>query len=113
MIDMSKQYRTRDGREVRIYAVDGAKDYPVHGAFLTEEKEWFDKAWDDHGHVIAGRTNARPNDLVEVKAEVWVWQFGNGETCGKHHDTREECEASLRAESGRAVRFVQEDESWT
>ena len=29
MIDMSKKYRTRDGREVRIYAVDGAKDYPV------------------------------------------------------------------------------------
>jgi hypothetical protein len=32
MISMDKQYRTRDGREVRIYAVDGGGKYPIHGA---------------------------------------------------------------------------------
>ena len=32
MIDMKKKYRTKDGREVRIYATDGVGHYPVHGA---------------------------------------------------------------------------------
>ena len=32
MIDKNKQYRTRDGREVRIYATDGYGHYPVHDA---------------------------------------------------------------------------------
>ena len=37
MIDMTKTYRTRDGREVRIYAVDGKGDFCVHGAVNTKD----------------------------------------------------------------------------
>ena len=36
MIDKSKTYRTRDGREVRIYATDGVGDQAIHGAVLTD-----------------------------------------------------------------------------
>jgi hypothetical protein len=32
MIDINKKYRTRDGREVRIYATDGDGDPLTHGA---------------------------------------------------------------------------------
>lgn len=31
MIDINKKYRTRDGRDVVIYAINGAGNYPVHG----------------------------------------------------------------------------------
>jgi hypothetical protein len=42
MIDIDKKYRTRDGREVRIYAVDGGGSHPVHGAIKSTE------GWDCH-----------------------------------------------------------------
>ena len=114
MIDMSKKYRTRDGREVRIYAVDGAKDYPVHGAFLSEE-EWLIDSWAESGQRF-GEGDHVPGDLVEVKAEVWIWQYENGSTSVANHNTQEGCEKRHMTESGqkgRAVRFVQEDEAWT
>jgi predicted ThiF/HesA family dinucleotide-utilizing enzyme len=109
MIDMSKKYSIRDGVDVRIYSVDGGGQYPVHGAIIRPNGEWGQESWTQSGCFCRGEEASR-RDLVEVKAEVWIWVLGNGETCGKHHNTREECEASLRAESGRAVRFVQEDE---
>lgn len=39
MIDKNKQYRTRDGREVRIYATDGDPIVPIHKAALGDKKE--------------------------------------------------------------------------
>ena len=45
MIDITKKYRTRDGREVRIYATDGADPYPVHGAIKNSDGEWCGSAW--------------------------------------------------------------------
>jgi len=36
MIDINKEYTTRDGNEVRIYAVDGHLKYPIHGAIKRE-----------------------------------------------------------------------------
>ena len=36
MIDINKKYRTRNGREVRIYATDGWSASPVHGAIKVE-----------------------------------------------------------------------------
>lgn len=36
MISMDKKYKTRCGREVRIYALDGCGHFPVQGAILTE-----------------------------------------------------------------------------
>jgi len=32
VIDINKKYKTRNGQKVRIYATDGAEDYPIHGA---------------------------------------------------------------------------------
>jgi hypothetical protein len=75
-IELGKEYQTRDGREVRIYAVDGG-DSPrvVHGAQLAPELGWLPRSWDIngifdpvHGHSI--------HDLVEkpktVEVDFWV-----------------------------------------
>lgn len=75
MITKDKTYRTRDGREVRIYATDGGTEYPVHGAVSSGE----------HGVLLLYRWTAtgswwgsQPSndDLIEVKPtyriERWV-----------------------------------------
>jgi len=36
-IEMGKQYRTRDGKEVRIYATDAKGDQAIHGAYYCED----------------------------------------------------------------------------
>lgn len=70
-VSMDKQYRTCDGREVRIYAVDGEEDYPVHGAIK------FDYGWEIHSWDDNGASHVHPNyNLVEAKPriqrEYWV-----------------------------------------
>jgi hypothetical protein len=69
-ISMDKQYRTRDGREVRIYAVDGMNHNKVHGA-VKLENGWGITTWRDDG--VAWDTKY---DLIEAKPriqrEYWV-----------------------------------------
>lgn len=36
-IEVGKYYRTGHGEKVRIYATDGSKEYPMHGAVLINE----------------------------------------------------------------------------
>jgi len=80
MIELGKQYKTRNGREVRIYAVDGGGRFPVHGATKQNDGTWRQEEWtltgsyngeSSHGHTIAHHL-----DLIEVKPriqrEVWV-----------------------------------------
>ena len=80
MIDKSKTYRTRDGREVRIYATDGRGEWPVHGA-VGNEDGWHIVSWRSDGKWTHGHSTA---DLIEVKPrikrEVWVNVYQNGAT---------------------------------
>lgn len=101
MIDPKKTYKTRDGREVRIYAVDGDEEMPVHGAILTKHG-WKVNSWARDGKWCPNMTDAV--DLIEVKPsikrEVWVNVF-------KHEDGAEffechECKASANLNSGTA-----------
>lgn len=71
-ISMDKKYRTRDGREVRIYAVDGGYGkHPIHGA-VNSDYGWIVQMWSDIGACASGSTY----DLIEVKPriqrEYWV-----------------------------------------
>ena len=81
MIDKSKQYRTRDGREVRIYAVDGSGSMPVHGA-IKNNYGWEPYQWIADGMAYL---NDRPEDLIEVKPRIkrkgWVnvYRHDNGD----------------------------------
>jgi hypothetical protein len=81
MISKDKQYRTRDGREVRIYATDGHPSEPVHGAFQDYSCAWNSSMWNHDGTSVYGKGDA---DLIEVKPRhkrtVWVTVWSNGYT---------------------------------
>lgn len=62
MISMDKNYRTREGQDVRLYAIDGKGQWPIHGAFLLDNG-WKMATW-----------GPSDDDLIEVVMipEYWV-----------------------------------------
>ena len=80
MISKDKTYKTRDGREVRIYATDGHPSEPVHGAFQDYSCAWNSTMWRHDGTNVYGKGES---DLIEVKQRikrtVWLNVFRNGE----------------------------------
>jgi len=76
MISKDKQYRTRDGREVRIYATDGGMKR-IHGAIKTTDG-WLQNGWYSDGRDQYGHNQC---DLIEVKPRhkrtVWVNVFSD------------------------------------
>ena len=85
MIDKNKQYRTRDGREVRIYATDGGGEFCVHGAILFPNGRWEARQWPINGKI--GDAILGDAELIEVrpriKREVWVNVYPEGHfNCG-------------------------------
>lgn len=72
MIDPKRKYRTRDGREVRIYATDGGGDHPVHAAIKNTDG-WKGFQFQADGTWCEFETSS---DLIEVKPriqrEVWA-----------------------------------------
>jgi len=72
MIDINKKYRTRDGREVRIYAIDGLDTHSVHGAMYTIGG-WLSYTWRKDGSYFSDMDYA--DDLIEVKPRIkrTVW----------------------------------------
>lgn len=67
MIDPKRTYRTRDGREVRIYAVDGGGLYSVHEAVL-DSGGWINREWAEDG-TYCGEPGLAI-DLIEVKPRI-------------------------------------------
>ena len=78
-IEMGKQYRTRDGREVRIYSVDGGGHYPVHAATKSGDG-WSVSKWASDGRYNTSVAES-PSDLIEVKPRIrmerWVNVYPN------------------------------------
>lgn len=73
-IDISKSYQTRDGREVRIYAVYQDQHFPVHGAVQSENRtQWSCLSWPEDG--ICGHLTHSSYDLIPAK--TWrAWREG-------------------------------------
>jgi hypothetical protein len=73
-IDMSRSYKTRDGREVRIYATDGGEPLPVHGAYYSDNG-WHPVSWREDGMFNMALNTHSIMDLIEVKPRVQrtVW----------------------------------------
>jgi hypothetical protein len=77
VIDISKQYRTRDGREVRIYATDGGlENCMVHGAMKNKMGYWEMTSWYTKHGGFYDNPDQHPHDLIEVrprhKRTVWL-----------------------------------------
>lgn len=94
MIDKDRTYRTRDGREVRIYATDGRGEFQIHGAIKTDIG-WSCSEWKLNGQSYANRSG--PNDLIEVrprhKRTVWLSMF--------HHNVM----ASFTSEGAKSIGY--------
>lgn len=91
MISKDKTYRTRDGREVRIYATDGGGPYPVHGA-MRLPNFWAPTNWSENGNY-KDQFGLNDLDLIEVKPRykrtVWmnVYTPDNTECVGSAYMT--------------------------
>lgn len=74
-VEITKEYRTRNGMDVRLYAVGTSGNFPVHGAIRATDGYWFVYAWTADGK---GTINIPLHewDLVEAPARVrttaWV-----------------------------------------
>jgi len=92
MIDKNRTYRTRDGREVRIYATDGTDNQSIHGA-VKDGNGWTIAAWYSDGvHARSNRNG--PRDLIEVRPrhKRTVWLNIYGPTSFTSHISREQAE---------------------
>jgi hypothetical protein len=98
MIDISKNYRTREGREVRIYATGSGGIYPTHGAILREERTWLSECWTANGRYGANVVYDDPKDLIEVKPRhkrtVWLNLYPDPDVCFGYASERNANEGS-------------------
>jgi hypothetical protein len=70
MIDMNKQYRTRDGREARVLMTDAGGPAPVVGVvkyLTTPSLYWMSYRWTASGEYHSDNLKESSNDLIEVK----------------------------------------------
>ena len=75
-ISLDKKYKTRDGKEVRIYALDAGGHYPVHGAIKVYDN-WENESWTDAGLFKIDNTQTPfGKDLIEVKEKrkLYAWR---------------------------------------
>jgi hypothetical protein len=76
MISKDKQYRTRDGAEVRIYATDAEGRYPVHGAWKEADGSWEMGTWTVEGRLHIDNHQNNSANLIEVRPRIkrtfWV-----------------------------------------
>lgn len=106
MISMDKKYKTRNGRKVKIYSVEGNTNDHIHGAVMVFDHDtgykWLFTTWTKDGRY--SKDYVSDLDLVEVKErkkiERWVnvygsnvHVFGTGELGGLYA-TKELAEAS-------------------
>lgn len=85
MISKDKTYRTRDGREVRIYATDGGDIVGkpvVHGAYVLDGSWVFCMWFAETGKILTQWCETDSKDLIEVKPRhkrtVWINVYDHG-----------------------------------
>lgn len=92
--DPSKPCQTRDGREARIYAVDGAGEYQIHGA-IKLDGEWQSCAWRKDGVWHTAFESQKDLVNIPVVHERWVHIlgiYGGIYTDKRTYKTKEEAE---------------------
>jgi hypothetical protein len=107
MIDINKKYRTRDGREVRIYATDGGGAYPVHGAVLGTNF-WSATNWSQNGSYRINHDD-HELDLIEVRPRIkrsyWVNLYPSSSWTLDLFDTREKADGHAGSSRVACVRL--------
>ena len=99
MIDINKKYRTRDGREVRIYATDGGGPQPVHGA-ISGLNFWSTANWSKNGSYTVVYGQEHDNDLIEVrprhKRTLWINVYADNTNLVYGTKMQADCDKHLR-----------------
>jgi hypothetical protein len=68
---IGEDYKTRDGRDVRIYAVDAGAPKPVHGSYWDETSNlWVMASWDAYGIYDIESADPGILDLVSVRSQT-------------------------------------------
>ncbi len=110
---VGEPYLTRDGREVRIYALDGANAHPhtaapIHGAIRSSlSGGWSVVAWSKDG-CWGGYGGEHPADIMPPKRQVWVavWTCGQCEAAGLTQPQTRAFSSELDAKEYRRVGFA-------
>src|ERR1700761_2791277 len=81
-IEVGKQYKTRNGKRVRIYATDtGSEEQMIHGAWEYAPGLWFSAGWYEDGSYdsdgesvldIVDETIAEPAKPASERPTLWV-----------------------------------------
>ena len=94
MISMDKEYRTRDGREVRVLCVDRKEDdgYSVVALIVLRSGRESIEIFDLDGMYVRGRESV--NDLIEVKPRIVRdgWLNIYPEYMGNVHDNKKDAD---------------------
>lgn len=112
MIDINKKYKTRDGKEVRIYATDHVGSFPICGA-IRYENGWEEDSWEEDGRNSYYSYDS-PDDLVEVSKyedfkiddKVIVWD-------NDYPDWKNEAHFAGINDNGRPMTFIDGGTSFT
>jgi len=83
-------YKTRDGREARVYATDGKGDWSIHGAVLWGDG-WRSEWWTRDGRSSYTKSVA---DLMPPKRELWVniHEWKDGVITVRNHKSKRDAE---------------------
>ena len=80
-IEVGKSYKTRKGRQVRIYAVDGAGDTAIHGAVWSDLGTWRSTSWYADGSYLECVSHdwdiVIPPLKYEGVARIYYFEGGN------------------------------------
>ena len=75
MFEVGKEYKTRAGHRARIYATDGEKGNPIHGAVLLETG-WSSTSWSGTGQFHWNVSSVvSPHDLMPPEKERKIAYF--------------------------------------
>lgn len=71
--EAGKEYRTRDGKLVRIYATEGGGIKPIHGAIYSKHNaRWVITTWSEKGCRYADVPGPDNDDLMPPKIKRWL-----------------------------------------
>ena len=95
--DATKPCQTRDGQLARIYAVDGEEPYPIHGAYLSRERNsgWVCGVWRGDGQFVSEGDTVY--DLVNGPEQFRFEVFLNVYSTGTAHGYSSYAEANKMA----------------
>lgn len=97
-IEVGKEYSTRDLQKVRIYAIDGGGEFPVHGAILVGGA-WKQKAWRLDGSFYSSGTS--PLDIAAPPVVRYLNVYENGYVFV--HNEKNQAEAAYSEHYGKSA----------